>query len=79
MSIKIESPATEYTAVVHFGETELAFVEGVAVVDDLPVGVSAYLRGAGYVLTVVEDEATEPDPEPPVDPEPAPKPRRKTA
>ena len=67
MAVKITAPSPT-TAQHSYGPVTLSFTDGVAVVDDLPPMVRAYMEGRGYTVTnqrkrrtkEVADDATGP-------------------
>jgi hypothetical protein len=80
MAIRIVAPAKvdgEHT----YGQLVVTFVDGVAEVEDLPLGVEQYMRGAGYQVERVEAEpepaAEQAEAVAPAEPEPAAKPARR--
>lgn len=65
MAVKITAPSAA-TGEHSFGPVTLSFADGVAVVDELPTMVRAYMEGRGYTVTTqrkrkpkeVADDAT---------------------
>lgn len=66
---KIVSPIDGYTGQATFGSTVLDFKDGAATADDVPPGVLAYLRGAGFTVDgkTAEPAAANADAPKPVD------------